>query len=56
MRPVLLTVLRPSLATASGFQRLHSEQATATSFLKSTWNKYEESSSSIKGGRSAPPR
>ncbi len=42
MRPVLLTVLLPSLAAAGGFQRLHSEQATATSFLKSNWNKYEE--------------
>ncbi|OJT23220.1 hypothetical protein BO221_20350 [Archangium sp. Cb G35] len=42
MRPLLLTVLLPSLATASGFQRLHAEQASATSFLKSNWNKYEE--------------
>jgi hypothetical protein len=42
MRPLLLTVLLPSLATAGGFQRLHAEQASATSFLKSNWNKYEE--------------
>ncbi len=42
MRHVLLTVLLPSLAAAGGFQRLHAEQATATSFLKSNWNKYEE--------------
>ncbi|HEX8705326.1 MAG TPA: hypothetical protein VF815_41220 [Myxococcaceae bacterium] len=42
MRHVLLTVLLPSLASAAGFQRLHAEQATATSFLKSNWNKYEE--------------
>ncbi|WPB80233.1 hypothetical protein KYC5002_13960 [Archangium violaceum] len=42
MRPLLLTVLLPTLATASGFQRLHAEQASATSFLKSNWNKYEE--------------
>jgi hypothetical protein len=39
---VLLTVLLPSLAAAGGFQRLHADQATATSFLKSNWNKYEE--------------
>ncbi|HEX5749361.1 MAG TPA: hypothetical protein VFZ09_24245 [Archangium sp.] len=42
MRPLLLTVLLPSLTAAGGFQRLHAEQATATSFLKSNWNKYEE--------------
>jgi hypothetical protein len=42
MRHVLLTVLLPSLAFAGGFQRLHADQATATSFLKSNWNKYEE--------------
>ncbi|AKJ05944.1 hypothetical protein ATI61_110310 [Archangium gephyra] len=42
MRPLLLTVLLPSLAAAGGFQRLHAEQASATSFLKSNWNKYEE--------------
>jgi hypothetical protein len=42
MRHVLLTVLLPSLAAAGGFQRLHADQATASSFLKSNWNKYEE--------------
>jgi hypothetical protein len=42
MRPVLLTVLLPSIAAAGGFQRLHADQATASSFLKSNWNKYEE--------------
>ncbi|WP_052518986.1 NADase-type glycan-binding domain-containing protein [Archangium violaceum] len=42
MRPLLLTVLLPTLATAGGFQRLHAEEASATSFLKSNWNKYEE--------------
>ncbi|MDY7232845.1 NADase-type glycan-binding domain-containing protein [Hyalangium rubrum] len=42
MRPVLLAVLLPSLAAAGDFQRLHSDQATASSFLKSNWNKYEE--------------
>jgi hypothetical protein len=42
MRPLLLTVLLPSLAAAGGFQRLHAEQASASSFLKSNWNKYEE--------------
>ena len=42
MRHVLLTVLLPSIAAAGGFQRLHADQATATSFLKSNWNKYEE--------------
>lgn len=42
MRIALLTLLLPCIAAAGGFQRLHSEQATATSFLKSNWNKYEE--------------
>ncbi len=42
MRIFLLTLLLPCIATAGSFQRLHSEQATATSFLKSNWNKYEE--------------
>ncbi len=42
MRLVLLSVLLPSLAAAGTFQRLHADQATATSFLKSNWNKYEE--------------
>lgn len=42
MRTFLLTVLLPCLAAAANFQRLHAEQATATSFLKGNWNKYEE--------------
>ncbi|HVG57559.1 MAG TPA: hypothetical protein VNA24_03335 [Hyalangium sp.] len=42
MRIALLTLLLPCIASAGGFQRLHSEQASATSFLKSNWNKYEE--------------
>jgi hypothetical protein len=42
MRIALLSLLLPCIATAGSFQRLHSEQATATSFLKSNWNKYEE--------------
>jgi len=42
MRSILLTLLVPSIAAAGGFQRLHSEEASATSFLKSNWNKYEE--------------
>jgi hypothetical protein len=42
MRSVLLTLLLPSVAAAAGFQRLHAEEASASSFLKSNWNKYEE--------------
>lgn len=42
MRIALLSLLLPCIAAAGSFQRLHSEQATATSFLKSNWNKYEE--------------
>jgi len=42
MRSVLLTLLVPSIAAAGGFQRLHAEEASASSFLKSNWNKYEE--------------
>jgi hypothetical protein len=42
MRIALLTLLFPCIAAAGSFQRLHSEQASATSFLKSNWNKYEE--------------
>jgi hypothetical protein len=42
MRLFLLTLLLPCIASAGSFQRLHAEQATATSFLKSNWNKYEE--------------
>ncbi|WP_224249344.1 NADase-type glycan-binding domain-containing protein [Hyalangium gracile] len=42
MRIVLLALITPTLASAAGFQRLHAEQASATSFLKSNWNKYEE--------------
>ncbi len=39
---VPLISLLPSLAVAGGFQRLYAESATASSFLKSNWNKYEE--------------
>ena len=42
MRLALLLLLFPCLATASVFQRLHAEEATATSFLQSNWNKYQE--------------
>lgn len=42
MRLALLSLLVPSLAAAAGFQRLHAEEATASSFLQSNWNKYQE--------------
>jgi hypothetical protein len=42
MRSVLLTLLLPSIAAAGDYQRLHAEEASASSFLKSNWNKYEE--------------
>ncbi|HZI16200.1 MAG TPA: hypothetical protein VE153_37900 [Myxococcus sp.] len=42
MRLALLSLLVPSLASAAGFQRLHAEEATATGFLQSNWNKYQE--------------
>ncbi|NMO17513.1 hypothetical protein HPC49_27275 [Pyxidicoccus fallax] len=42
MRLALLTLFVPCLATAGGFQRLHAEEASATSFLQNNWNKYQE--------------
>ncbi len=42
MRPFLLLFLMPCIASAGTFQQLHAEQASASSFLKSNWNKYEE--------------
>jgi hypothetical protein len=42
MRSLLLTLLLPSVAAAGEFHRLYSEEAQASSFLKSNWNKYEE--------------
>jgi hypothetical protein len=42
MRFLLLPLLLPSIAAAGEFHRLHAEEASASSFLKSNWNKYEE--------------
>lgn len=42
MRLALLSLLVPCLASAAQFQRLHAEEATATGFLQSNWNKYQE--------------
>ena len=42
MRLAFLSLLVPCLATAGGFQRLYAEEATATGFLQSNWNKYQE--------------
>ncbi|KFE70200.1 NADase-type glycan-binding domain-containing protein [Hyalangium minutum] len=42
MRSLLLTLLLPGVAAAGEFHRLYAEEASASSFLKSNWNKYEE--------------
>ncbi len=42
MRPVLVATLLLAVPALAGFKRLHAERATASSFLESNWNKYQE--------------
>lgn len=42
MRHVLLCLVVLPFTAAAEFKRLHSDQATASSFLESNWNKYQE--------------
>jgi len=42
MRLALLCLAVLPFTAAAEFKRLHSDQATATSFLESNWNKYQE--------------
>ena len=42
MRPALLAVLLFASSAFADFKRLHAERATASSFLESNWNKYQE--------------
>lgn len=42
MRLVLLSVALTASVASADFKRLHAERATATSFLESNWNKYQE--------------
>lgn len=42
MRSLLLCVALSPLVASAEFKRLHADKATATSFLESNWNKYQE--------------
>jgi hypothetical protein len=42
MRPALLAILLFASSAFADFKRLHAERATASSFLESNWNKYQE--------------
>lgn len=42
MKLILCILLSPALAWAQEFQQLHAELVSATSFLQSNWNKYQE--------------
>ncbi|MBE2251189.1 MAG: hypothetical protein IAE78_16740 [Myxococcus sp.] len=42
MRPLVLAALTLAAPALADFKRLHAERATASSFLESNWNKYQE--------------